>query len=152
LTDIYRNAFTEVYEIINYLGESDYNKIPREIISVIEKNRNQNYEYFLDESISLEEQEMLPETKAILFNFFRDYLSTQEQNEKIISFQRSQKAKIQEENIKNYRVDVFRKKEINNTEETALIKIEKNKKYIKIWNRIKIILNKVLNKKYDIGK
>ena len=67
MTEIYRNAFAEVYEIISYLEESDYNKIPREIISVIEKNRNQDYEYFLDESISFEEQEMLPETKAILY-------------------------------------------------------------------------------------
>ena len=144
MTDIYRNAFTEVYEIINYLGESDYNKIPREIISVIEENRNQDYKYFLDESISLEEQEMLPETKAILFNFFRDYFSTKDQKEKIISFQKTQKAKIEEENTTNYNVDVFRKREIYNTEETALIKVEKNNLYIKFWNCIRKILNKVL--------
>ena len=94
MTKIYQNAFAEVYEIISYLDESDYNKIPREIICVIEENRNKDYEYFLDESILFEEQEMLPETKAILFNFFRDYLSTKEQKEKIIRFQRNQRGGI----------------------------------------------------------
>lgn len=102
LTKVYHNAFTEVYEIISYLDECDYNKIPREIISVIEENRNKDYEYFLDDSISFEEQEMLPETKAILFNFFRDYLSTKEQKEKIIKFQRNQRAKLEEEKRKKY--------------------------------------------------
>jgi len=145
LTEIYRNAFAEVYEIISYLEESDYNKIPREIISVIEKNRNQDYEYFLDESISFEEQEMLPETKAILFNFFRDYLSTKQQKEKIIEFQRNQRAKLEEEKRKNYNEDIFRKIEVNDIandviKETKLIKVEKNKLFFKIWDCIKRIL------------
>ena len=61
----------------------DYNKIPSDIISVIEENRNKEYQYFIDESISLSEQKMLPETKAILFNIFRDYLATEEQKQKI---------------------------------------------------------------------
>lgn len=144
LTEVYRKAFTEVYEIISYLDESDYNKIPRKIISVIEENRNQDYEYFLDDSISFEEQKMLPETKAILFNFFRDYLSTKEQKEKIINFQRNQRAKLEEEKRKKYNGDIFRKTEVNGmvndvTQETALIKAEKNKLFLKIWDCIKRI-------------
>lgn len=82
MTEIYQNAFTEVYEIINYLNEYDYNKIPKEVISVIEENRNQEYEYFLDESIPFTEQKMMPETKAILFNFLE-----------IICLQKSKKKK-----------------------------------------------------------
>lgn len=154
LTEVYRNAFTEVYEIISYLDESDYNKIPREVISVIEENRNQDYEYFLDESISFEEQEMLPETKAILFNFFRDYWCTNEQKEKIFNFQKSQRAKLEEEKRKNYNGDIFRKNEVNTivnvaTEETALIKAKKNKFGFKIFDCIKRIFNKLLKGKND---
>lgn len=144
MTEIYRNAFTEVYEIISYLDESEYNKIPREIISVIEDNRNKDYEYFLDESILFEEQEMLPETKAILFNFFRDYLSTKEQKEKIIKFQINQRNRLEEEKRKKYNEDIFSKKKINNivndlTEETALVKVEKKNLFFKILDGIKRI-------------
>ena len=75
----YKNAYTEVYEIIKQLDEEEYNKIPSEVIKAIEENRNTEYEFDLDEDIELKDQELLPETKAILFNLFRDYLSTAEQ-------------------------------------------------------------------------
>ena len=81
----YKNAYTEVYEIIKQLDEEEYNKIPSEVIKAIEENRNTEYEFDLDEDIELKDQELLPETKAILFNLFRDYLSTAEQKEKIIN-------------------------------------------------------------------
>ena len=61
--------------------------IPDEVIKTIEENRNTEYEFDLDEDIELKDQELLPETKAILFNLFRDYLSTAEQKEKIIKMQ-----------------------------------------------------------------
>ena len=83
----YKNAYTEVYEIIKQLDEEEYNKIPSEVIKAIEENRNTEYEFDLDEDIELKEQELLPETKAILFNLFRDYLSTPEQKEKILKMQ-----------------------------------------------------------------
>ena len=88
MTDVYRNAFTEVDVIINYLNECDYNKIPKDIIDIIEENKNEDYEYYLDESIPFTEQKMMPETKAILFNFFRNYFSTKEQKEKILNYQK----------------------------------------------------------------
>lgn len=76
----YRNAYKEVYIILSYLDEDDYNKIPLEVIDAIENNMNEEYEYYMNEDIDLSNQQMLPETKAALFNLFRDYLSTPEQN------------------------------------------------------------------------
>lgn len=132
MTDVYRNAFTEVYEIINYLNECDYNKIPNDVISVIEENRNKEYEYFLDESISLKEQKMLPETKAILFNFFKEYFATKEQREKIQNFQRRERINIEEKKKQEYKCidEVFSIKKQNknadkNIEEKNLTVLEK---------------------------
>lgn len=102
MEEVYKNAFTEVYEILKYLEEIDYNKIPSDIISVIEENRNKEYQYFVDESISLSEQKMLQETKAILFNLFKDYFATNEQKDKINSFQRAERARIENEKKDNY--------------------------------------------------
>ena len=78
----YNNAFTEVYEILNCLDEEEVNKIPEEVRNVIEKNRNLDYNYEVNYDEDLSNQPMLTETKAILFNLFRDYLSTAEQKEK----------------------------------------------------------------------
>ena len=83
----YKNAYTEVYEIIEQLNEEEYSKIPPQVIKAIEENRNTEYEFELEEDIELKDQELLPETKAILFNLFRDYLSTPEQKEKILKMQ-----------------------------------------------------------------
>lgn len=67
---------------------SDYEKIPADIIKTIENNRNQNYNYVMNENMDLDNQIMLPHTKAMLFNIFRDYLATEEQREKIKRMQK----------------------------------------------------------------
>jgi hypothetical protein len=95
MTENYKKAFTEVHEIINYLDEKDYNKIPIDVRRVIEENRDKEYQYFVDESMPLIDQKMLPETKAILFNFFKDYFATYKQKEKILRFQLQEMIKLE---------------------------------------------------------
>lgn len=89
----YNNALTEVYTILNCLNKDEYNKIPTRVLETICKNRNTQYCYELEEDVTLRKQKMLPETKAILFNLFRDYLSTYEQKEKIIRIQKEERKK-----------------------------------------------------------
>ena len=103
----YKNAYTEVYEIIKQLDEEEYNKIPLEVIKAIEENRNTEYKFDLDEDIELKDQELLPETKAILFNLFRDYLSTAEQKEKIIKMQAEERQKSESKIF--YQMKILRK-------------------------------------------
>lgn len=142
MTQTYRNAFAEVYEIINYLEDNDYNKIPEEILKVIEEERNKEYTYFIDESIPFVEQEMLPETRAILFNFFRDYFSTQEQKEKILNFQKNERDKLEEKKKVEYgEIDnIFNNSRVNNRKETIvenkLVNIRELSWYKKIYNKI----------------
>ena len=45
----YKNAFKEVYVILDSLVEEDYKKIPPELIETIYRNMNQDYKYELDE-------------------------------------------------------------------------------------------------------
>ncbi len=102
MTKTYQKAFTEVYEILNYLDDESYNKIPKNIIKAIEENRDMEYEYFIDESILFIEQEMLDETKAILFNLYKDYLTTIERKKKIIEYQNEEIKILEEEKRKKY--------------------------------------------------
>lgn len=135
----YKNAYTEVYEIIEQLNEEEYNKIPPQVIKAIEENRNTEYEFELDEDIELKDQELLPETKAILFNLFRDYLSTPEQKEKIIKMQAEERLKNEQKKQEQYNSDVFvnkQKKQPIKEEHTELIEYKENI-FKRIFNKIR---------------
>ena len=69
----YNDACMEVSTILSFLNIEEYNKIPKDVIEVIERNKNTEYIFEIDEDIELREQNLLKETKAILFNLFRDY-------------------------------------------------------------------------------
>ena len=135
----YKNAYTEVYEIIKQLDEEEYNKIPSEVIKTIEENRNTEYEFDLDEDIELKDQELLPETKAILFNLFRDYLSTAEQKEKIIKMQAEERQKNEQNKAEQYKSNVFAsKKKVQDIREEHTELIEYKENILKrIFNKIR---------------
>ena len=122
-----RNAYTEVYTILQDLDEEEYKKIPPEVIKAIEKNRNLEYNIELDEDLELKEQSLLPQTKAILFNLFRDYLATPEQKEKIIKMQNEERAKIELKKKQMYNSEIFPNEESRTEEERQ----EKNQDEIK---------------------
>lgn len=136
-----KNAYTEVYTILQDLNEEEYNKIPPEIIEAIRMNKNEEYEYELDENLELKDHQMLPETKAILFNLFRDYLATPEQKEKIIRMQNEERQKNELKKQKRYNADIFanrQKEDIKqqNNEATQIMRYKENI-FKKILNRIK---------------
>lgn len=148
ITPNYKNAFTEVYTILNYIDEDDYEKIPSDVIEVIEENRNQDYEYEMNEDVDIFNQPMLPETKAILFNFFRDYWSTPEQNEKIKRMQKEDLQKIEEKKQKKYEnKDIFsnaisnvrteNSADTENKENVSLIEVKKENLFERILKKIK---------------
>lgn len=135
----YKNAYTEVYEILEQLDEEEYSKIPSEVIKAIKENRNTEYEFKLDEELELKEQELLPETKAILFNIFRDYLSTPEQKEKIIKMQAEERLKNEQKKAKQYNSDLFANKQkvqSGEIEHTELIEYKENI-FKRIFNKIR---------------
>ena len=135
-----KNAYVEVYTILQELDKEEYSKIPPEVIETIEANRNEDYEYELDDELELKYQPTLPETKAILFNLFRDYLATPEQKAKIIRMQNEARQKNELKKQQMYNTDVFanRQKEDTvqlNSEKTQIVKYKEN--------IFKIILNKI---------
>ena len=136
-----KNAYAEVYTILQELNEEEYNKIPPKVIKTIEANRNEEYEYFLDDELELKDQPMLPETKAILFNLFRDYLATPEQKSKIIRMQNEARQKNELKKQQMYNTDVFAnktKEDIteNNNETMQIVKYKENI-FKRILNKIK---------------
>ena len=136
-----KNAYTEVYEILSNLIEEDYQKIPPEVIKAIEENRNKEYEFELDDDIELKDQNLLTETKAILFNLFRDYLATPEQKEKIIKMQNEERRKNELKKQQIYDSDVFKNKEKKSEE-----KVETKDENLEMIKYRESFFEKILNK------
>ena len=136
-----KNAYAEVYTILQELNEEEYNKIPPEVIKTIEANRNEDYEYELDDELELKDHPMLPETKAILFNLFRDYLATPEQKAKIIRMQNEarQKNELKKQQIYNTNIFANKPKEnlADNNNEIMQIVEYKESIFKRILNKIK---------------
>lgn len=149
MTKIYQQAFSEVNEILSYLSKENYNKIPKEVIDAIEENKDDDYVFFIDTTIPFEEQEILEESKAILFNIYKDYLSNDEIKDKIIELQKEEQIVKESINSSNIHLnELFPKKtekeiDIEVKTETALIQIDNNKNiFIKILEKIKNIFKK----------
>lgn len=141
-----KNSYTEVYTILQDLDDEEYNKIPPVLIKTLEENMNKDYEYELDDDLELKDHKMLPETKAILFNLFRDYLATSQQKQKIIKMQNEEKAKNELKKQQEFEIDMFKNKKVEQQtnaiqEEKSLIKYKENV-FKKIINKIKNLLKK----------
>ena len=109
----FANAYKEVYVILQSLVKEDFDKIPKDIINVFEKNKNEDYSFTLEKGIELKEQKILPETRAILYNLFRDYLSEPWQREKIIKWQMEEEIREEKAKKDKYNGDIFYKKASN---------------------------------------
>ena len=98
ISENYRNAFQEVYIILEHLRKEDYDKISGDLIKAINENKNNDYFFELENGIELKKQNLMPETRAILFNIFRDYLCTSKQRIAIIRMQEKDRIR----NIQNF--------------------------------------------------
>lgn len=77
----YEKSLVEVQEILNYLPDEDYEKIPDEIINLINENKDPNYIWNYDESKNFEQQTISKEALAILTYINLNYLLNEKQKQ-----------------------------------------------------------------------
>lgn len=136
-------AYTQVYYIIQNMSEELKKKIPQELISIIEKNKDDEYKIETD---NIDELDILEDTQKVLSVIYTDYIASEEERmviknkEKIISLKR------EEEKKKKYDIDIFEEKDdesnLEKNKKLEIAVIEKEKWYIRIIKRIKEILKK----------
>lgn len=140
----YANAYKEVLVILDKLIKEDYNKIPKEYIEFLTANCNNHYEFYYDNSKTFEEQELLDDTKYILFGLFEKFGATDLQKEKIKAFRNNYYSQLELEKSEKYNTDNTFKKKNNEIEEVPnnlIIEVKKENLYQKIVNFIKRNLN-----------
>ena len=121
----YANAYKEVLIILDNLIKEDYDKIPKEYIEFLKSNCNNEYEFYYDNSKTFEEQELLDDTKYILFGLFEKFGATEIQKEKIKNFKDNYFRKIEEEKREQYNPDDIFKK-VNTNIKTTIIETSEN--------------------------
>ena len=97
-------AYKEVYEILKYIPEEDYKKIPKRMIKVIKKGMDKSYDFKVTEFEDFQKQEMLSETECILAIFYRDYWASEKERNRILVSEEQDRIntyKIRYKDIKN---------------------------------------------------
>ena len=145
MVQVYREAFTEVNEILKYLSEDLLKKIPKEFIDNIKENMSTSYVLKYDNTKGVNEQNLKQETRAILSVIYRDYICDEETKKEII--QKDRKEWFDLETKKEHgNIDVFPQKPIKNLntkENEALQVVKKQNIIIKIIEKIKIMWRKI---------
>ena len=138
-----KEIYSEVYQVLNLLGNEYINKLPKSLLKMLEEKRDINYEPKYTEDIPLNEQAIKNETLSIIALLYLNYWceNANEKNELIQMFKNNED-RYQEELRKKYNPeDIFKnKREIKNEEqieEKSLIVIQEEKWHQKVFNLIK---------------
>ncbi len=139
----YKKALVEVDAVLSCLDYNEYKKIPTNIINAIENNKDEDYMYEYDEELEYEDWSLMPETKAILYNIFKQYLATEEQRKYLQQKERLGNYKIESEKIKKYNSENLFKKEkevkkVEQEENNELI-VKRDSSFKKILEKLKSI-------------
>lgn len=139
----YNKRLVEVSEILNHLKKSDYDKIPKEVIDIIEKNKDKEYIWKYDETKDLKNQNVSKDTIAILSYINMQYLLNKEQRKFAQEIFNENQKKLENLKKDKYNSDnLFKDKQINlDTSKTSELSISKYKESIftKIKNWLKQI-------------
>ena len=100
----YRNACKEVVVLMDYfLSEDEYNRIPKEYINNLRECSNEDYDFKIDKSKDLEEQNISIEAKAIIISIYKQFFSNNKEEELIdnIIFLNQRKKELFDDNCNN---------------------------------------------------
>lgn len=129
---INKQALAQTYYILNDFSETNKNKIPNTLINTISENMDKQY---------MDTDELLEETKEILYAILNKYVLSQSQKDNLAEYYRYYDAKMEEEKVKKYHYDNIFK--TNN--ETKIENSTENNNQIVLYkeNFIRKIINKI---------
>lgn len=79
-------AYAEIIEILQYMSDEDYYKIPREELNIFFENADSEYLFKYDPDKTPEENNIMPRTKEILAYLFEKYWADESQKEIITNY------------------------------------------------------------------
>lgn len=148
----YNEAYAEVIEVLNYIPLADYKKIPKNYITYMEENCDENCSFVYNIALPFEKQNISDTAKNILGMIFRLFIITQDKKDELnVKDKEVIKKKAEEEKQIKYNPDnLFKRNNINTDYENIKEKAQENVALIevndsifkKIWNKMKSLLKK----------
>lgn len=140
-----QEIYSEVYSILNLLGESYIKKLPVSLFNMIKEEKRQDYNPKYDSKINLEQQNIKRETLSMIALFHLNYWcnSDEEKNELKTLFKTNEE-KYQAEIREKYNPDnLFKKRSLQQEESTITNEVAmveyKEPLFKRIINKIKRI-------------
>ena len=152
MNQVYKKAYTEILEIIKYLPYDEYEKIPKEKVEFYKNYRDPLYQFKYNPYKSLNEQNVLRETKALIVDLFREVIATKEKKEKLNILLLQNEQEYQSKVHEKYSYDkLFNKKSKSINVHSANMIVYKENIFVKIFKAIKkLLLNEGI--KQDINE
>lgn len=148
IAENYACAYKEVIEVLKYTKREDVNKIPKSRILLWRINMNKDYDFKIDTTKALEEQNLSKEAKAIIANIFKKYWATDYQKERIEAKEKYDIEQMEKEKYQKYNPDdIFKNRKQNIQQEEVASKTVSMVEYReplfkRILNKLKNIFNK----------
>lgn len=149
IAENYACAYKEVIEVLKYTKREDVNKIPKYRILLWKTNMNKDYDFKIDTTKSLKEQNLSDEAKAIIANIFKKYWATDYQRERIEAKEKYDIEQLEKEKQEKYNSENLFKnkskgeeKQVQSIKEKSLVVVNEEKWYKKIFSFIKSFFNK----------
>ena len=147
-----QEIYSEVYSVLNLLGESYINKLPVSLFNMIKEERKQDYNPKYDSTINLEQQNIKRDSLSMIALFHLNYwCNSDEEKNEIKKLFKTNEEKHQAEIREKYNPDnLFKKrteeiKTEENTIENAVAMVEYKESIFKRFiNKIKSIFH-ILN-------
>ena len=149
IAENYACAYKEVIEVLKYTKREDVNKIPKYRILLWKTNMNKDYDFKIDTTKSLKEQNLSDEAKAIIANIFKKYWATDYQRERIEAKEKYDIEQLEKEKQEKYNPENLFKnkskseeKQTQSIKEKSLVVVNEETWYKKIFSIIKSFFNK----------
>ena len=133
----YACAYKEVIEVLKYTKREDVNKIPKYRILLWKTNMKKDYDFKIDTSKTLEEQNLSDEAKAIIANIFKKYWATDYQKERIEAKEKYDMEQLEKEKYEKYNPDnIFKRRQTNRQTESISDNISMVEYKVPIFKRL----------------
>ena len=146
-----QEMYSEVYSILNLLGNNYIAKLPKSLFKMIEEEKSSTYNPQYSEDKSLNEQNIKRESLAMIALFHLNYwCDSNEEKEQLKQLFKNNEEKHQAEIRKRYNQDnLFKNRKQENTTESqpfindvAIVKYKEKNFLQKIFDKIKYLFKK----------
>lgn len=104
----YREAYSEVLDILNHTRREDVDKIPMEFMEYLKENASKTYTPQLNHELKIKDMKLKSKTKAILAIIYRKFWCSEEQKKEFDKKLKENEIRKHQETLENHSKNIFK--------------------------------------------